>query len=56
MLSNKRPDPVDILNLAATGRLIREHDDTLLLVRNSTVTSPSGRHAFDDPVHIYVPL
>ena len=54
--SHKRPDPPDILHLAAQGRLTRGDDDTLLLVHNSTSTSHSGRPPFDDPVRIYVRL
>lgn len=38
------------------SRLLKGDDDTLLLVHNSTVASPTARPAFDDPVHIYVPL
>ena len=48
--SNKGPDPTDILHLAAKGRLISGNDDTILLVRNSTVASHTG------PVRICVPL
>ena len=34
--SHQRPDPADILDLAAKGRLIQGNHDTVLLVRKST--------------------
>lgn len=42
-------DTADIPILAAKGRLTLGGDDTLLLVRNSTIASYFGRPSFDDP-------
>ena len=36
LLSHQRPDPADIPDLAAKGRLIQGNHDTVLLVRKST--------------------
>ena len=62
--SHQRPDPADILDLAAKGRLIQGNHDTILPVRKPTaaISTPDGpparlrRPSFDDPVRIYVPL
>ena len=62
--SHQRPDPADILDLAAKGRLIQGDHDTILLVRNhiAVASSPDGpparvrRPPFNDSVRIYVPL
>ena len=62
--SHQRPDPADILDLAAKGRLIQGDHDTVLLVRDPVVVAsrPDGppahprRPPFNDPVRIYVPL
>ena len=62
--SHQRPDPADILDLAAKGRLIQGNHDTVLLVRKPTaaISRPDGPPArlrqppLDDPVRIYVPL
>ncbi|CAN0207640.1 unnamed protein product, partial [Ascophyllum nodosum] len=62
--SHQRPDPADILDLAAKGRLIQGNHDTVLLVRKPTtaISRPDGppirlrRPPLDDPVRIYVPL
>ena len=62
--SNQRPEPADILDLAAKGCLIQGNHDTILLVRNhiAVASSPDGpparvRHApFNDSVRTYVPL
>ena len=62
--SHQRPDPADILDLAAKGRLIQSDHDTILLVRNhiAVASSPDGppacvrRPPFNDSVRIYVPL
>ena len=62
--SHQRPDPADILDLAAKGRLIQGNHDTVLLVRKPTaaISTPGGpparlrRPPLDDPVRVYVPL
>ena len=62
--SHQRPDSVDILDLAAKGRLIQGDHDTILLVRNhiAVASRPDGppvrlrRPPFNDFVRIYVPL
>ena len=62
--SHQRPDPADILDLAAKGRLIQGDHDTILLVRNhiAVASRPDGPRArfkrppFNDFVRIYVPL
>ena len=62
--SHQRPDPADILDLAAKGRLIQGNHDTVLLVRKPTaaISRPDGpptrlrRPPLDDPIRIYVPL
>ena len=62
--SHQHSDPVDILDLAAKGRLIQGDHDTILLVRGSAAVAsrPDGLPArlrqppFNDPVRIYVPL
>ena len=62
--SHQRPDPADILDLAAKGRLIQGDHDTILLVRNHIAVAPSPdgppararRPPFDDSVRIHVPL
>ena len=63
--SHKRPPLSEIRSLADKGRLHRDDDGTLLLVRKSTPASvagpgtPSGRAARllnDEPTRIYVPL
>ena len=62
--SHQRPDPADILDLAAKGRLIQGDHDTILLVRGpaAEASRPDGHPArlrrppFNDPVRIYVPL
>ena len=62
--SHQRPDPADILDLAANGRLIQGDHETILLVRNhiAVVFRPDGpparvrRPPFNDSVRIYVPL
>ena len=43
--SHPRPDPADILDLAAKGRLIQGNHDTVLLVRKPTaaISTPDGR-------------
>ena len=62
--SHQRPDPADILDLAAKGRLIQGDHDTILLVRNHIAVAPNRdgppararRPPFNDSVCIYVPL
>ena len=62
--SHQRPDPADILDLAAKGHLIQGDHDTILLVRNhiAAASRPDGpparfrRPPFIDSVRIYVPL
>ena len=62
--SRQRPDPADILDLAAKGRLIQGDHDTILLVRGpaAVVSRPNGlparlrRPPFNDSVCIYLPL
>ena len=62
--SHQRPDPADILDLAAKGRLVQGDHDTILLVRGPAPVAPRldghparlRRHPFHDPVRIYVPL
>ena len=62
--SHQRPDPADILDLAAKGCLIQGDHDTILLVRNhiavaSSLDGPPAcvrRPPFNDSVRIYVPL
>ena len=62
--SHQHPDPANILDLAAKGRLIQGNHDTVLLVRKPTgaISTPDGpparlrRPPFDDPVRIYVPV
>ena len=62
--SHQRPDPADILDLAAKGRLIQGDHDTILLVRGpaAVASRPDGlparlrRPPFNDSVRIYVPL
>ena len=62
--SHQRPDPDDILDLAAKGRLIQGNHDTVLLVRKPTtaISRSDGpparlrRPPLDDPVCIYMPL
>ena len=62
--SHQRPDPADILDLTAKGRLIQGNHDTVLLVRKPTtaISRPDGppirlrRPPLDDPVRICVPL
>ena len=62
--SHHRPDPADILDLAAKGRLIQDDHESISLVRDHiTVSSrPDGpparvrRPPFNDFVRIYVPL
>ena len=62
--SHQRPDPADILDLAAKGRLIQGDHITILLVCNHiAVASRSDgpparvrRSPFNDSVRIYVPL
>ena len=62
--SHQRPDPADILDLAAKGRWIKGNYDTVLLMRKPTaaISRPDGpparlrRPSLDDPVRIYVPL
>ena len=62
--SHQRPDPADILDLAAKGRLIQGDHDTILLVRNHIAVAPNPdgppararRPPFNDSVCIYVPL
>lgn len=52
----KLPNPADTLALTAKGYMLQVDGNTLLLVRNLTVSSPSGRPPFEDPVRFYVPL
>ena len=62
--SHRRPASIDILDLAAKGRLIQGDHGTTLFVRNpvtvasSSVDTPArlGRPPFNDPVRIYVPF
>ena len=62
--SHQRPDPADILDLAAKGRLTQGDHDNILLVRGPAAVAPRpddppARHIrppFNDPVRIYVPL
>ena len=62
--SHQRPDPADILDLAAKGRLIQGDHDTILLVRRpaAVASRPDGlparlrRLPFKDSICIYVPL
>lgn len=54
--SHSWPDPADMLDIITKGCRILGDDDSILLVRNPTVASPSGRPHFDDPVRIYAPL
>ena len=62
--SHQRPDPADILDLAAIGRLIQGNHDTIFLVRNHIAVAPRPdgpstrvrRPLFNDSVHIHVPL
>ena len=62
--SHQRPDPADIIDLAAKGRLIQGDHDTILLVRNHIAVAPRQdgpparvrRPPFNDSVRIYVPL
>ena len=62
--SHQRPDPADILDLAAKGRLVLSDNDTMLLVRGPAPVAPRPdgyparlrRPPFHDPVRIYVPL
>ena len=62
--SHQRPDPADILDLAAKGRLIQGDHDTILLVRGpaAVASRPDGpparlrRPPFNHPVRIFVPL
>ena len=62
--SHQRPDPADILDLAAKDRLIQGDHDTVLLVRNhiAVASRPDGpparfrRPPFNDSVRIYVLL
>ena len=59
--SHQRPDPADILHLAAKGRLIQGDHDTILLVRGpaAIASRPDGlparlrRPSFNDSVRIY---
>ena len=61
--SHQRPDPADILDLAAKGRLIQGDHDTILLVRGPAAVAPRPdgpparlrRPPFNDPVRICVP-
>ena len=60
---HQRPDPADILDLAAKGRLIQGDHDTVLLVRDPVAAAPRPdgppacprRPSFNDSVRIYVP-
>ena len=62
--SHQRPDPADILDLAAKGRLTQGDHDTILLVRGPAAVAPRPdgpparlrRLPFNDPVRIYVRL
>ena len=62
--SHQRPDPADILDVAAKGSLIQGDHDTILLVCNriTVASNPDGpparvrRPLFNDSVRIYVPL
>ena len=62
--SHQRPDPADILDLAAKGRLTKGDHDTILLVRNhiAVASRPDDpparvrRPPFNDSVRIYVHL
>ena len=62
--SHQRPNPADILDLAAKGRLIQVDHDTILLVRNhiAVASRPDGsparfrRPPFNDSICIHVPL
>ena len=62
--SHQRPDPVDILDLAAKGRLIQGDHDTILLIRGpaAVASRPDDLPArprqppFNESVRIYVPL
>ena len=64
ILSHQRPDPADILDLAAKGRLIQGDHDTILLIRNhiAVASRPDGppalvrRPPFIDSVRIFVSL
>ena len=62
--SHQRPDPADILDLAAKGRLVQGDHDTILLVRGPAPAAPQPdghparlrRPPFHDSIRIYVPL
>ena len=62
--SHQRPDPADILDLAAKGRLIQGDHDTILLVRGPAPAAPQPdghparlrRPPFHVSIRIYVPL
>ena len=62
--SHQRPDPADILDLAAKGRLVQGDHDTILLVRSPAPAAPQPdghparlrRPPFHDSIRIYVPL
>ena len=62
--SHQRPDPADIIDLAAKGRLIQGDHDAILLVRGpaAVASRPDGlparlrRPPVNDSVRIYVPL
>ena len=62
--SHQHPDPADILDLAAKGRLIQGDHDTILLGRGpaAVASRPDGlparprRPPFNDSVRAYVPL
>ena len=62
--SYRRPDPADILDLAANGRLIQGDHDTVLVVRDPVAVASRAdglparprRPPFNDSVRIYVPL
>lgn len=54
--SHKWPNPAGTLDLTAKGYMLQVDGNTLLLVPNLTVSSPSGRRPFEDPVRFYVPL
>ena len=62
--SRRRPDPADILDLAAKGRLTQGDHETILLVRDpvAVASRPDGpparprRPPLNDSVRIYVPL
>lgn len=50
--SHKRPYPEGLHDLTAKGSLIHGEDDAPLLVRRSTIATPSGRPLSDDPIRI----